>query len=301
MTIKITKGTDIILTQNLITVLYGDPGAGKTSLGFSANKPLLIDTDLGAHRCIGRKDSIQAAAWDDIAELNTDTLQVYETIVVDTAGRLLDLLAQDVVKRNPKAARSTGELTQQGYGALGIAFKAWLTKIKSYKKDIVLILHAKEEKENEQKYMRLDAAGSSRIEVTKIADLIGYVYMKGSARILNFNPTEQHIGKNSANFEAMDLPNYADNPNFLAEIIASTKTHLNNKSQSQIETEKQFNKIITKIDEAITPEDYTALIASVQNHDILKRQLHNKAKKLGLIFNPTIKGYQLSTEGSSAL
>src|SRR5690606_38238567 len=50
MALKITKASDPLTVEQLIVCIYGPPGLGKTTLGFSARKPLLLDFDRGAHR-----------------------------------------------------------------------------------------------------------------------------------------------------------------------------------------------------------------------------------------------------------
>src|ERR1700761_5074762 len=166
MAIKIIKSSDPILTENLIIVLYAQPGAGKTTLAFSASKPLLLDFDLGAQRALGRKDCVMVNRWIDIADLSADDLVNYNTIVIDTAGRALEILTANIIASTPKLARSTGELQLQGYGALGTAFKTWLNKLRSFKKDVILICHDKEDKNGDNLFVRPDAMGSSRVELT---------------------------------------------------------------------------------------------------------------------------------------
>ena len=58
--LKIVTAQQALQVQNIITVIYGDPGIGKTSLASSASRPILFDFDLGAHRAGKfRKDVVQ--------------------------------------------------------------------------------------------------------------------------------------------------------------------------------------------------------------------------------------------------
>ena len=292
--IKIVKADEVILQNNLIITVYGSPGAGKTSLGFSANKPLLLDFDLGAQRSIGRKDAIVINKWNDIADITAKDLESYETIVIDTVGRLLEVLTAHLIAGNPKLARSTGELQLHGYGALNVAFKTFLMKIKSFGKDIILIAHNKEEKENDITFTRIDAMGSSKQEILKCSDLLGYVAMKGNDRELDFNPTEQHLGKNCAGFPSLKIPAHTSNQNFLAELIQQAKDKMNAKTAEQIKKEQVFNAVIDMINCAIEPEEFTTLIQHVKNDQALKSHLHKTATETkGYKFNVETKSYYL--------
>lgn len=198
MAIKITKPSEPIIIENIIVTIYGNPGSGKTSLALSADKPLLLDFDNGVHRALIRKDAVLIHKWQDVEDLNAEVLADYNTIVVDTVGRMLEILALYLISKTPKLGRGTGDLTLQGYGALSLAFKGWLNKIKSYKKDIVLIGHAKESNQNDQNIVRIDALGSSKDEILKCSDLLGFLEQNSQGRILNFNSTDKNLGKNCA-------------------------------------------------------------------------------------------------------
>lgn len=290
--IKIVKADDIIVQDNLIITIYGDPGMGKTSLGFSASKPLLLDFDNGAQRAIGRKDAVIIKNWNEIKDISAEALIDYNTIVIDTVGRLLESLSLFLIAGNPKFKGYSGELSLQGYGALNVAFKTFLLKIKSFGKDIILISHSKEEKDNEKLLVRLDAMGSSKQEVLKCSDLMGFICAKGTVRTLNFNPTEFTLGKNCAEFPELSIPDYSSNQFFMSEIIQKAKDHMNKKSEGQIKKEKEFNIKLEKINKAVTVHDFNVLVNS-EDAAALKHALHSRAVGLGLIFNKELKLYEL--------
>ena len=287
MGIKITRANESILTGNLVVVLFGQPGSGKSSLAFSASRPLLLDFDLGAQRAIGRKDAVRVNQWADIADLTAGDLVDYDTIIVDTVGRLLECLIQSLGKRDPKLVRKTGELTLQGYGALAVAYKAWIAKVKSFGKDLILISHEKEEKNGDNTYIRLDVAGSTKNEILKMADLLGYLSMDGNKRVLDFNPTEFHLGKNCAGFELLHVPDYTENQNFLAELVAKAKDKMNAKSELQIKSEQELNSTLDLINMA----ENVTMFNSLMNNEVikksapLKQQLVSVAKEKNILFD----------------
>lgn len=85
----IVKKNDIAPERAIVAVIYGVPGSGKTSLGITAENPILIDTDRGYDRAVHRVDTLVAQKWQDILE-EMETIKQYKTAVVDTAKACLD-------------------------------------------------------------------------------------------------------------------------------------------------------------------------------------------------------------------
>ena len=83
MALKIVRAADPIKVERLNVCLYAPPGVGKTSLAFTAEAPLLLDFDQGAHRAANRKDSVRVTSWSDVADLTPDDLAPYKTLIVD--------------------------------------------------------------------------------------------------------------------------------------------------------------------------------------------------------------------------
>lgn len=218
---KIIRGTEPIPVEHPVFLIFGQPGIGKTSIGYSAADPLLIDADRGAHRAANRRDTLAVDAWKDIAEVTDakDALDPYRTLVADTAGRVLDLLAMQIIDDNPKHGRGDGSLTLPGFGALKSRFAAWLTKLRAQGKDVVLLAHGKEDKDGDSVIIRPDMTGASYGELMKVADFVGFLYMRGRDRVLDFNPTDRWVGKNPAGWKPFVLPPVAKATTFLAELM----------------------------------------------------------------------------------
>ena len=113
-------------TSRVLPVLGNPASVGRSSLGYSAKEPLLLDFDKGAHRAANRRDTLVIDSWSDVDEWMKDkaSLESYSTIVVDTVGRCLDVLSANIIDRNPKYGRD-GNLTQQGWGVLKGGFRTW--------------------------------------------------------------------------------------------------------------------------------------------------------------------------------
>ena len=98
MGLTIIRAADPIRVERLNLVLYAQPGIGKTSLAFTADLPLLLDFDNGAHRAANRKDTVRITNWSDVADITAADLAPFKTVIVDTAGRALDVLAADIIR-----------------------------------------------------------------------------------------------------------------------------------------------------------------------------------------------------------
>jgi len=292
--IKITKPNEPILTENLIIVLYGQPGCGKTSLGFSTDKPLLIDFDMGAQRALNRKDVVRVSSWNDIADIKETDLSIFNTIVIDTVGRLLEVIVADIINTMPSMSKKSGELTIAGYGVLISRFKNFMLKLKSFKKDVILLAHDKEEKNNDKNISRPDAVGSSRVELVKIADLLGYVYLNDKNRYISFNPSEEHLGKNCAEIPDQNIPHLSTEPDYLAKLIAFTKNKMNSKSAEQIKAEQEFQEVLDDINRLDTIESLNVMVQILAEGDALHKQaLVKHGETMGFEFDKPNKCFKV--------
>jgi hypothetical protein len=146
MAIRVTRSDEAIKVETVCFTIYSQPGLGKTSLAFTASKPLLLDFDKGAHRAVDRKDTVQVSDWRDVAGITAADVAAYDTIIIDTVGKALDVLAQDIIRGNSRLSHG-GALSQQGWGQLGVRFSAFLKMLRSFGKDVILIAHMDEQKD----------------------------------------------------------------------------------------------------------------------------------------------------------
>lgn len=263
MSLKITKSSDRILVDQLCILIYGQPGIGKTSLASTSEAPLLLDFDRGAHRSGFRKDTVQVESWNDISSMKPDDIAEYRTIVVDTVGRLLDLMSADIIQRNPKMQGYGGALSLQGYGALKAAYATWLGTLMSMGKDVILVAHEREDKKGDVHIVRPDIQGGSYGEVFKRADGIGYMYRSGRSTMLDFSPTDTWVGKNAANFEPLVVPDFNQRRDYMATVIADTKAALNKMSEEQTAVVAAIAEWQERAEQATTAEEVNALVSEV--------------------------------------
>lgn len=231
---KIIKATEPIPVEHPVFMMFGQPGICKSSLAYSMRDSLLLDFDGGSHRAANRTDTVPIGTWADVEDLlkNRAALEPYASIIVDTVGRSLDILTADICASDPKKSRGGGELNQQGWGVLKTRFRAFVNAVKGLRKDLLLVAHDKEEKDGDTRIVRPDIVGGSYGEVMKSADFVGYLYMAGKDRILDFNPTDRWIGKNPAQWAPFTVPPVGKATDFFAELYARGRNALGQISEA---------------------------------------------------------------------
>lgn len=289
---KLLKATDPITPKTLTVLIYGQPGTGKTTLGLSAEAPLIFDFDGGMHRAGIRGNSIPIESWKDALDMLDfqnldeelkDVLMFSKTIVIDTMGKLQDFQTDAIIKSDYKMANKQGGLSLAGYGGLNAGFKTFLSRLKMMGKDIIIICHEKEEKNGDTIILRPDIMGGSYGNVMKEIDLAGRLYIENGKRVLNFNPTDISVGKNCAEFSPITNPKLSD-------VIASTRQHIVDVNAKQAELMIEVGVYQAKIEKA-TKESINELVSEIKSleNDTVKLQikafLTKKAKELNLVFD----------------
>lgn len=300
MVLKITRAADPIRVDRINMVIYAAPGLGKTSLAFTAEAPLLLDFDNGAHRSANRKDVVRVSDWSDIAGITADDLEPFKTVIVDTAGRALDALTADIIRANPKSGRG-GALTLQGYGHLKSQFIAFLKLLNGFGKDVVLIAHMDEQRNGDEIIERLDVQGGSKGEIYKAADAMGRIAIADNKRWLRFSPTDASFGKNPAQFDPLEIPKLAspEFQTFLADVIQQTKDRLNEMTEAQMEAAQEqdwFRQALPGVEDA---EGINGLLVRATKGGLTaKALLHERATSLGLAFDRSAGKYVAKKEAA---
>lgn len=259
--LRIVKATEPLTVDSIVVCLYSQPGLGKTSLAFTADEPLLFDCDKGAYRSANRKDTVPAPNWKAIENVEAADLKAYKTIILDTAGRSLDLLTSEIISNNPKMGRG-GSLTLQGFGELKGRFGSYLKMLRTHGKDVVLVAHMDEQRNGDDVIERLDVQGGSKAEIYKSADAMGRIIMRGNERFIDFNPRENSFGKNPCNLPV--IPFSIDDKACLANVIATIKERLNAQAAEQKSAETSMQDLITAISECKTSDDLNMLLPDIR-------------------------------------
>lgn len=306
----IKKRNELNVNVRIKMLIYGQPGMGKSTLALSSPNPLLIDFDGGVNRVDYEfiKDTVQVEKYEDILTLlNDEDLSAYETLVIDTGGKMLDLMADYLIKHNPKLGKRNGSLTLEGYGQRKMEFNSLLKLIASKRKHVVFVAHRSTEKHGDDiRYVPL-FGGSNYDALATELDLVGYLEANGRKRSITFDPTSQNEGKNTCNLPSdMEIPDLKDrdgNVNkentFLQDEVF--KRYVDRLKERSVEGEA-YKTLIAEIEADInaidTPEKATLYISKVKEYKhignsmvICRNKFVAKTKELGYTYNPATKTY----------
>ena len=261
----IKKPSELQVQTTIKALLYGQPGIGKTTDALSAPYPVLLDFYNGVHRVnvAHQTPTLQVSSYNDFLEvMQSGELAPFKTIVIDTAGKMLDYMGAWLIQNDPKLGQRDGSLSLKGYGARKAEFIRVLKSISIMGKHIVFVAHEREEKEGDQKIIRPEIGGSSAGDLIKELDLVGYVQAIGKQRTISFDPCEKFYGKNTCNLPSViNIPRLIDEngtviaPNdLLTNIFKSYQENL----EKRKEEVRKYNDLIALIDrnvEAITDCD----------------------------------------------
>jgi len=287
--LRIVEPTEAIVVEHSIFLIYGQPGIGKTSLGFSAENTLLLnyDTESAIARAVNRGRSINVLTVEQQEELQTDGAELFkpfQSITIDPIGACVNLMAEVVIARNPKYGKG-GSLTLQGFGQLKADFRKWFTHLRTLQKNLLFVAHNKEEGDSGGKFNRPDITGASLSEVLRLSDFVGFLYMNGKERVLDFSPTESWFGKNPAQWPALKVPAPEHARTFMAQLFAKGREALSKESESSAVAANQvldwtaaigtktsleeFNKIVPEIRELkppVQPQVIKILMKQAETH-----------------------------------
>lgn len=268
-----------------------------TTLALSSPKPLLIDFDNGLRRVAKQyqTDSVQVESYKDLLDVLQEDITNYETIIIDTLGKMVDRIGDYLAVSNPKIKQADGQLSMKGWGNVKGEFQRLLKILENKNKSVIFIAHEKEEKVGDEVMKRPDVAGSSGKDVVKELDFMGYASMKGGKRTIDLAPNEAYYAKNSLGINSfLEYKHLEGVNNFLTlAIFDAYKTKL----KKEEELLEEYNQLIEDIKNKIsTINDVDVLNSYFVNYyqkhkqiwssyEIERKFLENKSKEINSIFD----------------
>jgi len=291
--------------KNIVLLIEGKHGVGKTTLALSSKRPLLIDVESGVDRVDAyyRKDTLVCDTWEQLLnDLETSDLSNYDTLVIDTLGSAIDLMTPYLIAQNPKYKQDTSnQLSMKGWGAVKVELKNLIKVCRDKKKDLIIITHCKADKDGETTIYVPDIGGSMKDDIFNDIDLACFMETIGNKRTINFTPTDRFSAKGNHGIvginEVKNLENHEANDT-IAELFKSYREEL----QQEVVENKKYNELMTlytdKIIACKTITDLNTTLEAIlkathiySSKEELGTRLNAKAKDLGAKYDKTTKSY----------
>ena len=261
----IVKPTEMNFSnKNIIMIISGLPGTGKTTLALSSPDVLLIDTDEGLARVnpAHRKDASVCKTYEEILADLKATEGQYKTVVIDTCGALIEYMKEWAMRTDPKASKTNGGFSLQGYGVIKQEFLRLSAELRK-KFNVIYLFHENMTKNGDEGvFYELVVEGSTRTLVYQPADLAAHLFIQNGRRYLGFTPTEQYSAKSAYGIKGLiEVPELADgDPNdFLTKLFAKVRENLAKETEALSPQKDAYDNAIKMIqaicDKVSKPED----------------------------------------------
>lgn len=289
----IKKKNEIVLSQKIKGMLYGEPGIGKSTLALSMPAPvLLFDFDNGISRVQAeyRTDTVQLKSLQEFKEvLHNEDLSEYKSFVIDGFGKYIERIYNEMLK--------TGKKSQQTWGKTLEEFKEINLLLNDMPQHICYVAHQKARKtgEGENDKFGVDGSGSAKDYLIGELDYVGYMEMLGRKRSVSFSPSEKFYAKNSIGIDDyLEVPvlKEGDANTFLADVIVNpTIKRRQEESLELIEQEnlvKQGMELINSLKD--NPNECLAKFKEMNLNLYNKKKLFEDLKKATtFVFNEKTK------------
>ena len=275
---KLVRSTEVLPTEPLTVTIFGPPGVGKTSIGFTALGPSIwFDFDKGMKRALQKcrpdgttptnmREYMEYIMSDEFKEFVD--FEGYKTVGIDTAGTFLDdFLAGYVKEMDRKNSNSAGGLTLAGWGALKDQFNMVRNRFHALGLNMVFICHDKDMGEESPIKMGLGVSGGSSDIIQRCSDQIGYMSAEKGKVFINFSPRQSlHIGKDTARIGKVEVPlgKTAKYDTFLATIMEQCISKIAERSEAQIKAQEQVDEYAGLIAKCNEPADFADLTEAMK-------------------------------------
>lgn len=304
----IRKPHEIQVQDKVKCLIYGQAGTGKTTMALSAPKSLLLDFDGGASRLntAHRADTVQIQNWAECMQVMQEDLSAYETIVVDTIGKMLDFIITDVCK---------GRVPQiNNWGTINNNFTSFCRQLHSLNKNIIFIAHRDNRKEGDKNVFIPAIREKSYNAIVTELDLMGYIESRNDQREITFDFSDRNDGKNTCNLPRyIPVPTIVDNQgnataknDFIERVIitpfVSRLKARNEEVSAYTQAVDEIKEQVQGITDEVSANDFMERVIKdvtyphVGSSKMVARQLFSEiTKKLALAYNSQTQRYEHAT------
>lgn len=252
----IKTSTELDVAKTIKMMVYGQAGMGKSTFALSAPKPLLLDFDGGVKRInVSHLDGVgivPITKWEEVMQVMQEDLSNYDSIVVDTIGKMIDFIIEYVCGKKQPTIRDWGSINYQ--------FKWFTSCLSMLNKNIIFVAHRDTRKEGDTTVFVPSLREKNYSSVVAELDLLGYLEMRSESgkqkRVITFNPTNRNEGKNTCYLpESMEIPTIIDDNghttapnNFIASQVIATYQRVN---KEKMDNHKVYQEKMDELELAV--------------------------------------------------
>lgn len=177
---KIEKTANLSPENNLVLIVYGKGGVGKTTFAASAPKPLIIDFENGT-KYLGERgidvDVVRMSDWFTPTDLiSLEKLMVnYDSIIIDPLGEAMEKLINSPQVSGKQYRQGDGSLTIAGWGEVKRRMRNLIKWLRDSGKNVIIVSHVDEVKTDLGLEKRIKVATGLASEIPTMVDVISYL------------------------------------------------------------------------------------------------------------------------------
>lgn len=304
----IKNKNELAMPTTVKMMIYGQAGSGKTSLALSAPQPLLLDFDGGVNRVnsshLDGVGIVQVSNWQEALSVLQEDLSAFRTVVVDTAGKMMDFII------NYKCGSRSPSI--RDWSGINAEFNNFTRALSMLGKNVIYIAHRDINRDGDDTvYIPMLRAKNFSAIVTEL-DLLGYMETRLEngklTRTITFDPTNRSEGKNACNLPGiMNIPQILDangNPtaknDFIqTNVLAPYFAMLASKKEQQQKYEAVLKEITDAVDLITNPEEAKAFADGIDqfahvgaSKAIARQKFSKRLAELGIKYNSKTKSYE---------
>lgn len=304
----IKKAAELEINSAIKMMIYGQAGMGKTTLALSAPAPLLIDFDGGVKRVnmnhLQGVDIVQVNTWAEVNQLFGEDLSPYQTIVIDTIGKMMDFIISYKCGSKQPSIRDWGGINQE--------FQSFTRNLSNLGKNIIFVAHRDSRKSGDDTVFIPALREKNYNSIVTELDLLGYLEMRSEQgvqrRTITFDPTSLNDGKNTCGLPSMMViptiidrqGNMTQSNNYVTEQIIKPYNAMLRTKQDEIarytNTVSEIREAVELITDARSANEFAARIKEFDHIgsslQMARSLFSDKVKSLGLEYDKKAKQYK---------